>query len=331
MTSKDFFIRNLEAKSYRENFFIAAIVTLFIIRIFLKLTHYPQLGTGALHIAHIVWGGFFMTAALIILLSFLNKAAANIASILGGIGFGLFIDELGKFVSRDNDYFFRPTIALIYIIFVLLYLISKFIPRYRTVSRKEYLVNAIEMLKESAINDFDAEEKQMAKEYLNRCNPKNPIVRALTELLSRLDTIPVGKPNIITKLRALARRWYYRVARSGIIINGVIVFLAFQVVRVLLSVVPLVIEKPVLTFDEWGKLLSSILAGAFIVIGFFALRFSKVEAYRFFRIALLLTLLLTDFFAFMRAQWLEVFGVIANIFVLFVINYAQGLEREKSK
>src|SRR5690242_9941062 len=119
MLIKDFFIRNLEADTYRENFLISAVVTVFIIRIFLKLTGYPHLGTGDLHIAHMIWGGFFMMAAIIILLSFLSKSAANTASIIGGIGFGFFIDEIGKFITSDNDYFFQPTIALIYIIFVL--------------------------------------------------------------------------------------------------------------------------------------------------------------------------------------------------------------------
>ena len=41
---------------------------------------------------------------------------------MGGLGFGLFIDKLAKFITSDNNYFFRPAIALIYAIFVLLLL-----------------------------------------------------------------------------------------------------------------------------------------------------------------------------------------------------------------
>ncbi len=125
MFPKDLFIRNIEATSYRENFLVSAVVSIFLIRIFLHFTSYPQLGGGNYHIAHILWGGFFMMAALLILLSFLNEKAAVVASILGGIGFGAFIDELGKFITSNNNYFFQPTIALIYIIFVLLFLIYR--------------------------------------------------------------------------------------------------------------------------------------------------------------------------------------------------------------
>ena len=331
MVFKDFFIRNLEADTYRETFLVTSVVALFIIRIFLKLTHYPQLARGELHIAHIVWGGFFMMAAIIILLSFMSKTSANIASVLGGIGFGAFIDELGKFITRDNDYFFQPTIALIYIIFVLIFLLLKFIPHYREISQKEYLVNAMEMIKEAVINDFDVEEEQRAALYLKKCDPNDPIVQALSRLLLRLDAVPAPKPGIFTRIRILIRNWYYTVAKSGIIIKVIILFLAFQTVDTIFNTALLVMIRPVLPFSQWGKLYSSGLAAMFIIMGLFALKFSKVEAYRFFRIAMLITILLTEFFAFMQTQWLELIPLTANLFILMVINYATYMERQKTK
>ena len=73
MLFKDVLIRNIEATSYRENFLISAIVSIFVIRVYLRFTHYPKIGSGEFHIAHLLFGGFFMMAALIILLSFSTK------------------------------------------------------------------------------------------------------------------------------------------------------------------------------------------------------------------------------------------------------------------
>ena len=331
MRSEDFFIRNLEADTYRESFLVSAVVSVFIIRIFLRLTHYPILGSGAFHIAHIIWGGFFMMAALIILFSFLSQRAVLLASIVGGIGFGAFIDELGKFITSDNNYFFQPTIALIYIVFVLLFLISRFIPRYRKINQREYLVNALEMIKESAINDFDEEEEKQALEYLRNCDPKNPIVKALKQLLTKLEVEETPPPGFFTRFRYALRERYYAVARSGFIVNVVIIFLTFQACFTIAQMAIFYTVRPQLSFSELGQLYSSLLAGAFVLIGLSALRFSRVEAYRFFRISILVTILMTEFFALMHLQWFEVFNLSANVFMLLVINYAMFRDKEKIK
>lgn len=329
--TKNIFIRNIESESYRENLLVSAVVTVFVIRIFLKVSGYPQLGIGDLHIAHILWGGFFMIAAIIILLSFLNKDALRVSSVLGGIGFGTFIDEFGKVVTEDNDYFFQPTIAFIYIIFVLLYLIFHMIPRYRPISKKEYLVNAMEMMKESAINDFDKEEEQQAREYLAKADQKNKIVQALSKLLQTMETVPVTRPNIFIRLRHGLQKGYWKIAHSDLILHGVIIFLAFQTVRTFGNSISLFITRPDLLFDEWGKLISSLLVALFATIGFLTIKSSKVDAYKFFRIAVLVSLLLTDFFALMNFQWYEIFSILGNVFVLQVINYAQLQEKEKEE
>ena len=72
-----------------------------------------------------LWGGLLMLAALVIVLSFLGRAAERVSAIIGGIGFGMFIDEVGKFVTSDNNYFFRPAASLIYVIFILLFLVAR--------------------------------------------------------------------------------------------------------------------------------------------------------------------------------------------------------------
>src|SRR6185369_15433338 len=95
------------------------------IRFYLKVTGYPQISPEGFHIAHMLFGGFLMLIALLLVFSFLSRAAVHLAAIIGGLGFGTFIDELGKFITSDNNYFFQPTIAIIYVIFVLLFLLSR--------------------------------------------------------------------------------------------------------------------------------------------------------------------------------------------------------------
>jgi hypothetical protein len=56
-------------------------------------------------------GRALLAVAVFALLSFVGPVARPFAALLGGVGFGLFIDEVGKFVSSDTDYFYRPGVV----------------------------------------------------------------------------------------------------------------------------------------------------------------------------------------------------------------------------
>ena len=59
-----------------------------------------------------LWGGLLMALAFVVAASFIGPVVRPVAVLLGGVGFGLFVDEIGKFVTADYDYFWAPTAAL---------------------------------------------------------------------------------------------------------------------------------------------------------------------------------------------------------------------------
>lgn len=98
-------------------------------RLWFALTGNPKIAFGGWHIAHVIWGGLAMLAAILMMVIYKGERARNTAMVVGGIGWGLFIDEVGKYVTKDNNYWFRPAIIFIYISFVLLFLLYRRLAR----------------------------------------------------------------------------------------------------------------------------------------------------------------------------------------------------------
>jgi hypothetical protein len=124
-----------------------------------------------------LWGGLLMAIALLLCLSFLGNRTRLWGALIGGVGFGFFIDEIGKFITRDNNYFYQPSVALIYITFVLIYLAFRDLQLRRVISREEYLVNALNDFEEAIINDLQPEERDRARRYLAAVTTQDELTR----------------------------------------------------------------------------------------------------------------------------------------------------------
>jgi hypothetical protein len=88
-------------------------------RLYLTLTGYPQLGGGEIHIAHVLWGGLLLFGAAIAPLVFANRWVFKASAVMAGVGVGLFIDEVGKFITTRNDYFYPAAAPIVYVVFLL--------------------------------------------------------------------------------------------------------------------------------------------------------------------------------------------------------------------
>ena len=140
-------VRAVDMVRLLDTTLVCAIATLLIVRTQLWLTNYPQLGGKGLHIAHLLWGGLLMLVAIVVLLALVSPSARAVAAVVGGVGLGP-RRRVGKFVTADNNYFFKPTAAIIYCFFIVFFLAIRGLDRRRAFTQREYLVNVIEILKE---------------------------------------------------------------------------------------------------------------------------------------------------------------------------------------
>jgi hypothetical protein len=134
--------RDATGPSAAEAFVLIAIATILITRLYLELTGYPQIGGGDLHIAHALYGGALMMLALIIGWMTLGFGTRIVAIVMGGIGFGLFLDEVGKFVTKDNDYFYGPAAEIMYILVVIILVGARVVRDFRPLTTRECLASA---------------------------------------------------------------------------------------------------------------------------------------------------------------------------------------------
>ena len=183
----------------------AASVTL--TRLILELTGYPQLGNSTLHIAHVLYGGIILYVASILPLLYSNRWTYTWTAILSGIGVGLFIDEVGKFITQSNDYFFPAAAPIIYAFFLLTVLLYQRIKKEPTLDTRGNLYAVIEILQEVLDHSLEPDEHQEMKNRLNEIilNTKNPNYKRLAEELQdfvesdALNTT-TEKPNFFDKI-----------------------------------------------------------------------------------------------------------------------------------
>ena len=314
---RSLFVRSMYVGRDLELFLVTAVATILIVRAVLAATGWPQLGGGTIHFARLLWGGLGMLIALILFMSMEGRLWKVLATFAAGIGFGLFIDELGKFITSNNDYFFKPTVAIIYVVFVVLLLVARAISHNVAVSQESALVNAFDLAKEAVIRDMDQAERTDALAMLARCDQTDPIVGQLRSMVEGMTDVPASAPPALLRLKARLGRWIARISANRwfrIVVVGWYVALA-----VVALAYPFVAASSVaaMGFAQKGQVVSALAAGVLVAIGILRWRHSRLAAYRWFERAVLVTLFINELFAFYRQQLTAVFGL-AIVLLTFV-------------
>jgi hypothetical protein len=330
-------VRDLHSGHHVELFLVSAVSAVLAIRLYLRLTNYPKVGGESLHIAHMLWGGLLMLVALLMLLAYLGRSSRRVAAFVGGIGFGTFIDEVGKFVTHDNDYFFRPAVALIYVTFVLTYLALRSVRR-RDATQPELLVNALQEIEQAALRDLQPEERDRALRYLEGADARDPLVVGLRDLLQRAELRPATAPwRVLRARQALAAR-YRELARHPAFAKTLVGFFVAQLVVKLLHVGVMIGNAEPYTavvsrwslmgrevegysMLEWLQLGSSLVSAGFVLLGVAAVRRSRLRGLRMFQRAILVSIFLTQVFMFYHAQWAGLVVLTFNLLVLLALEY----------
>lgn len=154
-------VRRRKAESYLLLTLVSFAGTVVITRTYLELTGYPQIGNGNLHIAHVLWGGLALFIAALLMLTFYNHWVFSISAVLSGVGIGLFIDEVGKFITKTNDYFYPPALPIIYAFFLFTVLLYFFMRRRRLLqeSNRAGLYKIFDAFQEVLDRDLDSQER----------------------------------------------------------------------------------------------------------------------------------------------------------------------------
>ncbi len=176
-------------------------------RAFLYLTGFPKLGGGELHIAHVLWGGLFLFAASLLPLIFANRWALTWSALLSGIGVGLFIDEVGKFITATNDYFTPAAAPIVYAFFLITLLVYLRNRRPAKNDAREALYAVLDQMEEIVDHDLSADELKQMLRQLSAAQEEAPN-DSLKELAAHLQEYLIKtSPDTHAKTDTLLDRW----------------------------------------------------------------------------------------------------------------------------
>ena len=340
-------VRRLYAERYLLITMASFTLSISLLRLFLEITGYPQIGGGELHIAHVLWGGLILFTGSLFPLLFANKRSLDLSALLSGIGVGLFIDEVGKFLTRSNDYFYPAAAPIIYIFFLLTLFLFNMIRREQDPTPRQRLYYTLEEFEEVLEGDLSRQEYKEIVDDLHNLREREPDSEAgrvagnlLTVLNEEEKNLVAHRPDFLEKIWQAWLDFEDRNFSENTVPNWLLIIWAFSgVLAILHSVLSYFYTVGRLSFyGVIGELLATSLAGfdrlsvpAYIrfygegIIGFLLAASAMIGGFREGRLAINLAILaqmanilFINIFVFYYEQFSAIVFSLFQFSVLFI-------------
>lgn len=317
--------RSLDLNRDLTTLFVCAVSTVLLTRSFLALAGYPQVGGSKFHIAHVLYGGLLLLAACIVLLALLNPAVKVVGAVVGGIGFGLFIDEVGKFVTKNVNYFYRPAIAIIYVCFVLLFGVIRRLAR-RRFSSAEALLIAADTLKQDAAGTLTAERRARVLALLADAGAHGPLADGIRDLL---DRAPVAHdlPNVFARVVDRSRVVWSQLTSHRLFRRLIFILLAAGV-AISSAELGWLLRHGVsgLAFSQKAFAVSTLAADVLLAVGALRLTSSLLAALHWYEHAVLLEITVSQVFLYTSEQLAASVDLAALLILWLLLRWAIHFE-----
>lgn len=335
-----------EASEYVAWIMVWGVVSLLGVRLYLSLMDWPIVGGKVWHIAHILWGGLGMLIGGLVNFLFYGKRAKKISATITGLGLGLFMDEAGKFLSRDNDYFFQPAVMVMYVLFVILFLIYKYAERHQIKSEATLLHSILEDFEDIIREDLTKKEKEKIIERIEKLSKSEnkiylKVYDGLKSIVENVDVKESKKNNKLALNYGNSKGWLIRkVLNKRYFKATLLLFAGIYVIRWIYDagVVMLTDQKLFdvflgdynyfLSVDGWflgAKVVFDGITAILLGLGIQAMLFGKRKrALLMFEYGILVNIFLSSVFRFYFEQFA---GLVDLVIDILILKYVQEMKK----
>ena len=239
----------------------------------------------------------------------------------------MFLDEVGKFLTKDVNYFYKPAVTVIYAVFVLFYLGVRELIQRRPLTDRRRLALAANAVSDLSLGQLDEAGRARALNLLDRAEPE-VMADALRTALHADQCSPPRLEAWLTRRRDVAAGRADRVLRSHLLRRGIAVLLGLQFLGSAVELA-LILIQPSLgkTHGSHVTDVGSIVGttASLVYVGFGLARLTRGNeqgALRVLTRSAYITLLFTQLFVFARYEWSGLIGFVFNLLLLSVLKLA---------